>query len=170
MVMVCPSHLHGSFRDALHELDSLLQWRDPLKSERSTIFICRVDQKITLIRFASKVDRVVVNPFVGLMQGNSMPHPSWQNSEHPLSRNMKAIRAVAGGTQLIACLATDGDPELFGGRAASFEELQRQVIALGGASYQGIALRGDKASDPLAARIGETSAQIMKYSNHLASA
>lgn len=170
MLMECPAHLHGTPVEAMTKLEGLLANRTFPTSQPSTIYVCRVDQKLTLTRFAPLVDRIVVNPFVALIEARPAMFPCWSNVQHPLVDNACMLRSLVPGKQLIACIATNGEEELFGERSPSLEEIRWQILTICGANYQGIAFRRGAGDDETAKKIETLCAMLAQHAGDLSSA
>jgi len=143
MVMVCPSHKHGTTDQAFAKLQQLIA--DRPSSAVNTIWVCRTEQMVTLRHFAPIVDQVFVNPFV--YRSDSAPPADsavWSGLDHPVINGLRDIRMAAPNTRLIACVDLAGEDKLFGKARPGFDEVAWMTYAVIGAGFQGIVLRGMK--------------------------
>lgn len=147
MVMICPSHAHGTLDEAYGKLVKLLTAKKD--SSPSTIWVCRSNLFETLRRFGPLVDRVCVNPFVAAgFADDSFEMRPWIGTGHPVLRHMRKVLDAAGETPLLACLDLGGDGSIFAKRLPDFEELRWQVCAVLGSGFKGIVWRGRDADVP----------------------
>lgn len=148
MVMVCPSHAHGTPDEAYAKLTRLLATRRD--SSPSTIWVCRANLLETLKRFGPAVDRVCVNPFVVLEPSDrSRKASTWMNAEHPCLGHLQEVLDAAGATPLLACIDLGGEDSIFGPRMPDFEELRWQICAVLGSGFKGIVWRGQDTNLPM---------------------
>jgi len=116
------------------------------------------------------VDRIMINPFVAFYGATIIDLPIWSSTDQLLLNNIRKIRSLMPGKQLLAVLSLDGDSNIFVNRAPSWEEIEWQVMAICGANYQGLLWRGGTNDEELAKRVQTLSEEILTRAPTLAAA
>lgn len=169
-LLICPSHAYGTLDDAENVLKKKLA--DFPADRQSTIVVCRSDQSRTVKRFASKVDRIVVNPFLTFNESELAPEADpavWPKSEHMILRRLRQLRAEGGDSSLLAIIDLQGEKSLFGTRRPSFEEVEWQVLAAVGAGFQGIVWRPQR-DNVFEGRLARLEASLNAHAKSLSTA
>lgn len=167
--MVCPAHRHGTPRQAYEKLTRDLRNRPA--DQLSSIWICRMNQEETLVRFLPLVDQIFINPFAYTSEeGPAEGQRIWPGFDHPVINNIRRIRSKAGRKRLIASVNLKGDPNLFHRRKPDFEEIRWMVYAVIGANFQGLGWRGNPSTVPWAERLSRLEDNLKRYQTDLGAA